>query len=218
MEMATDALYKAKLIRGFCHLAIGQVRSLVPIMEHFDLTSVPRYLSVLNMALKRTIGLLPHTAAIPSLPCVVVPSKAFSVNYSAANAVCLMARAAQCTSLLPPSLVGMASSELKSQSALALRLLKNTVANVQLYGDGASNQGQVFEAFNMVRFLTLFLFFHAEDIHAKLWNLPCVFVCENNKYGMGTSAARSSTNDTYSRRQTIRGWTYPPADYNPLNM
>ena len=68
--------------------------------------------------------------------------------------------------------------------AFAQKYLGKDTASFALYGDGASNQGQVFEAYNM----------------AKLWNLPVVFVCENNKYGMGTSAERSSSNTQYFTR------------------
>ncbi|MDG2096749.1 MAG: pyruvate dehydrogenase (acetyl-transferring) E1 component subunit alpha [Paracoccaceae bacterium] len=60
----------------------------------------------------------------------------------------------------------------------------NTNISFTYFGDGAANQGQVYETFNM----------------ASLWKLPIIFIIENNQYAMGTSISRSSsTPDLYTR-------------------
>jgi len=61
--------------------------------------------------------------------------------------------------------------------AFANKYRGNDNVSFAYFGDGASNQGQVYETFNM----------------ASLWNLPVVFVIENNHYAMGTSQQRSSS-------------------------
>jgi pyruvate dehydrogenase E1 component alpha subunit len=66
----------------------------------------------------------------------------------------------------------------------ANRYLGTDAVSLTYFGDGASNQGQVYEAFNM----------------ASLWKLPVVFVIENNQYAMGTSVARASAETELYKR------------------
>jgi pyruvate dehydrogenase E1 component alpha subunit len=68
--------------------------------------------------------------------------------------------------------------------AFANKYRGNDNVSLTYFGDGAANQGQVYESFNM----------------AKLWHLPVVYVIENNRYGMGTSIARASATTNLSQR------------------
>ena len=73
--------------------------------------------------------------------------------------------------------------------ALANRYRDNKKVSFTYFGDGAANQGQVYESFNM----------------ARLWNLPVVYVIENNQYAMGTSIERSSSEThLYKRGSSFR--------------
>jgi len=187
MEMAADALYRQKLIRGFCHLATGQ--EAVAVGMESAITPEDRVITsyrchpfavlrggtvkgVLAELLGRQDGMSNGKGGSMHI---------FTPSFFGGNGI-----------------VG-AQVPLGAGIALAQKYSgKTDVATFTLYGDGASNQGQVFEAFNM----------------AKLWNLPCIFVCENNKYGMGTSAERASANTAYY----TRGDSIPGIQVNAMDI
>ena len=68
--------------------------------------------------------------------------------------------------------------------AFANKYRGNDNISTTYFGDGAANQGQVYESFNM----------------ASLWKLPVVYVIENNRYAMGTAVSRSSAETDFSQR------------------
>ena len=84
--------------------------------------------------------------------------------------------------------------------AFANKYKKNNYVCFTYFGEGAANQGQVYEAFNM----------------ASLWKLPVVFVIENNQYAMGTSMVRaSSTEEMFARGQAFN---IPGKAVNGMNV
>ncbi|KAF9352776.1 alpha subunit of pyruvate dehydrogenase [Mortierella sp. AD094] len=172
IEMASDGLYKAKLIRGFCHLCTGQEAVAVgmesALAKEDNIITAYRchgftymrggsIVSILAELLGRKAGISGGKGGSMHM---------FTPNFFGGNGI-----------------VG-AQVPLGAGISFAQKYLDQKAVTFALYGDGASNQGQVFEAYNM----------------AKLWDLPTIFVCENNRYGMGTAANRSSANTSYFKR------------------
>ena len=174
MEIAADVLYKSKLVKGFCHLYDGQEAINIGIeaaasrkdsvvtsyRDHtWQVTRGEPMKNVLGELLGRYCG--PAKGKGGSMHMYKRENNFFGGN-------------------------GIVGAQVPVGAGLAFAHKYKGDGGVcfTLYGDGAANQGQIFEAANM----------------AALQKLPLIFVCENNQYGMGTAKGRGSADTRYYAR------------------
>jgi len=178
METAAANLYKEKAIRGFCHLCSGQEAIYVGMRAAMrDVDSVITSYRAHGFTYVMGVPVLGVLAELTGRKSGVVRGKGGSMHM-------------YCKNFYGGNGIVGAQVPLGAGIAFGHKYKGDGGVNFSLYGDGAANQGQVSEAFNL----------------AKLWNLPVVFICENNHYGMGTAQERhAASTDFYKRGDFIPG-------------
>ncbi|XP_025097557.1 pyruvate dehydrogenase E1 component subunit alpha, mitochondrial-like isoform X1 [Pomacea canaliculata] len=178
METKAHEMCMERVIRGFCHLYFRQEAVAVGVehaitKEDAVITSHRAH----GWTYMRGVSVLGIMAELAGRASGCAKGKGGSMHM-------------YCTNFYGGNGIVGAQVPLGAGIAFAMKYSKKSNVCVTVYGDGAANQGQIFEAFNM----------------AKLLDLPCIFVCENNLYGMGTLAERASANtDFYKRGDYIPG-------------
>lgn len=173
-EEKAGQLYGMGLIGGFCHLYIGQEAVVIGIQSAL----------IDGDAVTTTYRDHGHMLACGMDPKGVMAELTGRIDgYSRGKGGSMHMFSMEKNFYGGHGIVG-ASVPIGAGIAFANQYRGNSNISVTYFGDGAANQGQVYEAFNM----------------AALWNLPCIFVIENNEYGMGTSTKRASSNTEFFRR------------------
>lgn len=176
LETSAGNLYKEKIVRGFCHLysgqeacAVGMKAAMRPqdnIISAYRVHGWTYLMGVVGSNFKICNYFFTQFEIFN-----FKPPKGVLSELTGKQGGCARGKGGSMHMYAPNfyggnGIVG-AQVPLGAGVALACQYKGNNGVCLALYGDGASNQGQIFEAYNI----------------AHLWKLPCIFVCENNGYG-----------------------------------
>ena len=173
-EEKAGQLYGMGLIGGFCHLYIGQ-EAVVVGLEAASNEGDKRITSYRDHGHMLACGMDPNG--------VMAELTGRSGGYSKGKGGSMHMFSKEKNFYGGHGIVG-AQVPLGAGLAFADKYMENQSVTFTYFGDGAANQGQVYETFNM----------------AALWKLPVIFVIENNQYAMGTAQERSTSSpEIYTR-------------------
>jgi pyruvate dehydrogenase E1 component alpha subunit len=187
MEIAADIMYKGQQIRGFCHLYDGQEAVCVGMEAALDGGGDGSNNGAVGDCL--VTGYRDHCQQIArgdSVKRVLLELAGKATGSTKGKGGSMHLYAKDRNFFGGHGIVG-STGPLGTGLAFAIKYEGQDRVAVACYGDGAANQGQIYEAMNM----------------AVLWKLPIIYVCENNRYGMGTTTARAAMNENFHQRGDV---------------